>query len=66
MVVQGQNVNYGPIKKHGALCLGGLQESPAPGISIFGDVFFQSAFVVFDQTGPTPRIGFAQQRVRRV
>ncbi|KXL48196.1 MAG: hypothetical protein FE78DRAFT_536032, partial [Acidomyces sp. 'richmondensis'] len=46
IVVPGQNVNYGPIDKHGALCLGGLQESPAPGISIFGDVFFQSAFVV--------------------
>lgn len=45
------------------MCLGDLQENPAPGISIFGDIFFKSDFAVFDQTQATPRLGFAQERI---
>ena len=42
-------------------CFGSLQSNTGMGFSILGDVFLKNAFVVFDQTQATPRLGFAKQ-----
>ena len=37
-------------------CFGGLQSNAGLGLSIFGDVFFKSQFVVFDGSGPSLQV----------
>jgi len=57
-VVPGEYINYAPTS--GSKCFGGVQFNTGIGSSIFGDVFLESQFVVFD--GSTPRLGFTAKR----
>lgn len=52
-------MNYGQIDTGSSSCFGGLQSNTGIGLTIFGDVALKSAFVIFDQTATTPRIGWA-------
>lgn len=57
-VVPGQYINYAPYSS--SMCFGGIQSDAGIGLSILGDIFIKSQFVVFD-VGNT-RIGFAAQK----
>jgi hypothetical protein len=62
-VVPGSHINWYNETVNGVVwCLGGLQPmSPADvGIAHFGNIFFQSQFVVFNSTNNPPNIGFAK------
>ena len=41
-------------------CFGGIQSNQGSGLTIIGDIFLKSQFVVYDRT--VPRVGFAQQK----
>ena len=56
-VVPGKYINYAP--DSGSNFFGGVQSNTGIGMSIYGDVFLKSRFVVFDTTESTPRLGFA-------
>ncbi|KAK8152975.1 aspartic peptidase domain-containing protein [Phyllosticta citrichinensis] len=58
--VPGSYVNYASVDASN--CYGGIQGSSSIGLSIIGDIFLKSQFVVFDQTQASPRLGWAQQR----
>lgn len=58
-VVSGSLINFAPVDASGTTCFGGLQSNAGIGISIFGDIFLKSQFVVFDSNGP--QLGFAPQ-----
>lgn len=55
----GKYINYAPVQ--GSTCFGGIQSDEGVGFSIFGDIFLKSQYVVFDDSGSSPRIGFGQQ-----
>ncbi|EMC92240.1 hypothetical protein BAUCODRAFT_38264 [Baudoinia panamericana UAMH 10762] len=59
--VSGTDINFAPVDSSGETCFGGIQENTGIGMSILGDIFLKSVFVVFDQTQSTPRLGFAAQ-----
>ncbi|KAH8728184.1 aspartic peptidase domain-containing protein [Phaeosphaeriaceae sp. PMI808] len=59
-VVPGKYINYAPVDSAGKTCFGGMQPNDGIGMSIFGDIFLKSKYVVHEM-GSTPRIGFAQQ-----
>ncbi|KAI4150152.1 MAG: hypothetical protein LQ340_004242 [Diploschistes diacapsis] len=60
--VPGKYINFAPISEGSSTCFGGLQATDASlGLSIWGDVFLKSQYVVFDRTQSTPRLGFAPQ-----
>ncbi|GAM84866.1 hypothetical protein ANO11243_028680 [Dothideomycetidae sp. 11243] len=52
-------MNFSPVSN--TYCFGAMQPNTGIGFSIFGDVFLKSAFVVWDQTQSSPRLGFAKQ-----
>lgn len=54
-VIPGSLMSYAPVSN--STNFGALQSSTGVGISIFGDVFFKSTFVVFD--GGNTQLGFA-------
>lgn len=56
--VPGQYMNYAPVGN--GQCFGGIQSDAGIGMSILGDVFIKSQFVVFDVGNV--RIGFATQK----
>ena len=57
-VVPGEYLNYAPAT--GSSCFGGLQLNTGIGMSIYGDVFLKSQFVIFDASdASSPRLGFA-------
>ncbi|KAI9838060.1 MAG: hypothetical protein M1819_006215 [Sarea resinae] len=56
-VVPGDYINYS--SNGDGTCFGGIQENTNIGMSIYGDIFLKSQFVVFDNSGP--KIGFAAQ-----
>lgn len=58
-VVPGEKLNYAHTPDGGDTCHGGIQSNPGIDLSIFGDIFLKSQFVVFDDEGP--RLGFAAQ-----
>lgn len=58
--VPGKYINYAPVEDGSSTCFGGIQSSDSIGISIFGDIFLKSKYVVF-QGGSSPRIGLGQQ-----
>jgi len=58
--IPGKYINYAPITTGSTTCFGGIQSDADIGISIFGDIFLKSQYVVFNG-GDTPKLGFAQQ-----
>jgi hypothetical protein len=58
--VPGKYINYAPLSTGSSTCFGGLQSDADIGISILGDIFLKSKYVVFESNG-APRLGFAQQ-----
>ncbi|KAK7525808.1 aspartic peptidase domain-containing protein [Phyllosticta citriasiana] len=58
--VPGSYINYASVDINS--CYGGVQGSSSIGLSIIGDIFLKSQFVVFDQTQGSPRLGWAQQK----
>lgn len=56
-VVPGKYIIYEPLGDD--LCYGGIQITPEPGLSIFGDILLKAQFVVFDHA--IPRVGFANK-----
>lgn len=56
-IVPGSYLNYGQYTS--TTCFGGLQSDSGLGISILGDIFLKSQFVVFSSNGP--QLGFAPQ-----
>ena len=59
--VPGDYINYAPINAGGAVCFGGIQSDTGIGFSILGDVFLKAVYAVFDDSGASPRLGFAAQ-----
>ena len=60
VTVPGEFMNRGLSLTGSGLCYGGIQGSSRNDLSVWGDVFFKSQFVVFDWSNP-PSIGFAEQ-----
>lgn len=58
-VIPGKHINYAPLQSGSSTCVGGIQSNSGLGLSILGDVFLKSQYVVFDSQGP--RLGFAAQ-----
>ncbi|KAF2157406.1 aspartic proteinase II-1 [Myriangium duriaei CBS 260.36] len=54
----GSYINFSYVSN--TMCFGGMQPNTGIGFSIFGDIFLKSAFVIWDQTQSTPRLGFAK------
>ncbi|POR31691.1 Aspartic protease PEP3 [Tolypocladium paradoxum] len=54
--VAGSDINFAPFGD-GSRCFGGLQESPVPGLGIYGDILFKSQFVAFN--GGNKTVGMA-------
>jgi aspergillopepsin I len=53
-------LNYGEVSSTDTSdCFGGVQDDSDIGLSIFGDVFLKTQYVVFDASGP--QLGFATQ-----
>jgi len=57
--VPGKHINYAPVSA--GSCFGGIQTNEGLGISILGDIFLKSKYVIHEM-GSRPRLGFAQQR----
>lgn len=60
ITVPGEYINFDAVSPGSDTCLGGIQSSSSIGINIYGDVFLKAAYVVFDATEGSPRLGFAQ------
>lgn len=58
--VPGKYINFAPISDGSSTCFGGIQSDADIGISIFGDIFLKSQYVIFNGAS-TPQLGFAQQ-----
>ncbi|PWY77591.1 aspergillopepsin I precursor [Aspergillus eucalypticola CBS 122712] len=58
-VVPGKYINYAPVSTGSSTCYGGIQSNSGLGLSILGDVFLKSQYVVFNSEGP--KLGFAAQ-----
>ncbi|KAI1734987.1 aspartic peptidase domain-containing protein [Xylaria scruposa] len=61
ITIPGKFINYAPADNSGSSCFGGLQSDGGQGISIFGDIALKAAFVVFDQSQGSPRLGWANK-----
>ncbi|KAK3725546.1 hypothetical protein LTR37_000516 [Vermiconidia calcicola] len=59
--VPGSYINYAPLRAGSSTCFGGIQADTGIGFSIFGDVFLKAVYAVFDDSGSSPRLGFAAQ-----
>ncbi|KAI2464022.1 secreted aspartic proteinase precursor [Annulohypoxylon bovei var. microspora] len=57
--IPGEFINYAPVDD--TTCFGGIQSDDGIGFSIFGDVALKAAFVVFDQSTGSPRLGWASK-----
>lgn len=55
----GAYANYAPLSSPKGYCFGGIQSQGDDPVSIIGDVFLKSQFLVFDVC--LRRIGWAQQ-----
>ena len=58
-VVPGNLIKLEPITTRSSQCLGGIQSNMGIGVAIFGRVFLNSQYVVFDAS--KPQLGFAPQ-----
>ncbi|KAI1097604.1 secreted aspartic proteinase precursor [Jackrogersella minutella] len=61
ITIPGEYINYAPITDGSSTCFGGIQTDEGIGFSIFGDIALKAAFVVFDQSTGSPRIGWASK-----
>ncbi|KAI0401678.1 aspartic peptidase domain-containing protein [Xylaria palmicola] len=61
IAIPGQYINYAPADESGETCFGGVQSDTGIGISIYGDIALKAAFVVFDQSQGSPRLGWANK-----
>ncbi|KAI1361081.1 aspartic peptidase domain-containing protein [Xylaria arbuscula] len=59
ITIPGEYINYAPVDESGSSCFGGIQSSNGIGINIYGDIALKAAFVVFDQSNGSPRLGWA-------
>ncbi|KAI0891168.1 secreted aspartic proteinase precursor [Annulohypoxylon nitens] len=59
ITVPGEYINYAAVDDSN--CFGGIQSDSDIGFSIFGDVALKAAFVVFDQSTGSPRLGWASK-----
>ncbi|KAI0133962.1 aspartic peptidase domain-containing protein [Xylariales sp. AK1849] len=59
ITIPGTYINYAPITTGATRCFGGIQGNAGIGEVIFGDIALKSAFVVFENSGSTARIGWA-------
>ena len=59
ITIPGEYINYAPVDESGSSCFGGIQSSNGIGVNIYGDIALKAAFVVFDQTTSSPRLGWA-------
>ena len=57
--VPGKYVNYAPTTAGSSTCFGGIQANTGIGFNIFGDIFLKSVYAIFDDSGSSPRLGFA-------
>ncbi|USP80309.1 hypothetical protein yc1106_07583 [Curvularia clavata] len=58
--IPGKYINFAP--NGDGTCFGGIQSSSGlDGLSIFGDVFLKSKYVIHEMGSNGPRLGFAQQ-----
>lgn len=59
VTVPKEYINYANLDSDGTWCYGGVQDNGGFGLQIFGDVFFRSTFVVFENsTGGSASSGF--------
>ncbi|KAK4245035.1 aspartic-type endopeptidase [Corynascus novoguineensis] len=58
LTIPSSYMSYAPVTEGSATCFGGLQNSNALGVNIWGDVALKAAFVVFNGEDP-PTIGWA-------
>ncbi|KAI1437886.1 microbial aspartic proteinase [Xylaria sp. CBS 124048] len=63
IAIPGKYMAYAPIDESGESCFGGLQSNTGIGLSIYGDIALKAAFVVFDKSERSPRLGFASKDV---
>ncbi|KAI1874340.1 uncharacterized protein JN550_002919 [Neoarthrinium moseri] len=61
ITIPGNYINYAPLTPGSKTCFGGIQGNTGIGEVIFGDVALKSAFVVFENSGDTARIGWAKK-----
>ncbi|KIM88212.1 hypothetical protein PILCRDRAFT_250918 [Piloderma croceum F 1598] len=61
-IVPGKYINYAPAD--GSKCFGGVQSNAQVEITIYGDVFFKSQFVIFNDSS-TPLVWVLRPRQRR-
>lgn len=59
--VPGQYMNYAPFLTRPTICFGALQTFGDDSFNIFGDVFLKAQYVIFENDGERPRLGFAPQ-----
>jgi hypothetical protein len=56
--IPGSLLNFGPVSQGSSTCFGSLQSVGGGSQNIYGDVFFNAYYGVFDSSGP--RFGFAK------
>ena len=64
VTIPGKYINLAPTDSSGVTCFGGLQSvgDPSQGIPyIYGDIYFKSAFTIFDYNNGSPRLGWAKK-----
>ncbi|KAI0975565.1 aspartic peptidase domain-containing protein [Xylaria arbuscula] len=61
ITIPGEYINYAPADNSGETCFGGIQSSNGVGINIYGDIALKAAFVVFDKSTSSPRLGWANK-----
>ncbi|KAI1296440.1 aspartic peptidase domain-containing protein [Xylaria venustula] len=61
ITIPGEYINYAPADESGETCFGGIQSSNGVGINIYGDIALKAAFVVFDKSTSSPRLGWANK-----
>jgi aspergillopepsin I len=59
--VPGSYIAYAPLTAGSSTCFGGIQANTGIGFNIFGDVFLKAVYAIFDDSGSSPRLGFAAQ-----
>jgi hypothetical protein len=61
ITIPGSYMAFEPLTTGSATCFGGLQTNAGIGFSIFGDIALKAAYVIFENSGATPRLGWANK-----